>query len=207
MNKKFKIIFLSSVSLIVLLIAGLFYVGNLNGKSTKETFALGTHDKDKEELINLLVAKDYEKALSKSSKQDTDFKRDIYLISGAFLKQEEIDNEDESLISKIHDYKDLVSDIEVVKNVPKEVQSNVDALYENAKANLQYLVNKSDAVQSNLKGVPEVGMSKSEVLSTTWGNPIDINTTKTASSNKEQWVYSGYKYVYFEDGVVTTIQE
>lgn len=55
---------------------------------------------------------------------------------------------------------------------------------------------------------PQIGMTESEVINnTTWGRPKDINKTTTKYGVSEQWVYDNYKYLYFEDGVLTTIQE
>lgn len=58
---------------------------------------------------------------------------------------------------------------------------------------------------------PKIGMTANEVLASSWGNPDDINRTTTAYGVREQWCYtSGYGkqgYIYFEDGIVTTIQE
>lgn len=54
---------------------------------------------------------------------------------------------------------------------------------------------------------PLIGMTASEVLKSTWGEPEKINKTTTAYGVTEQWVYSGNRYVYLEDGVVTAIQE
>lgn len=54
---------------------------------------------------------------------------------------------------------------------------------------------------------PAIGMTKSEVENSTWGKPNDINKTTYSWGVKEQWCYSGYRYIYFEDGVVTAIQE
>ena len=34
-----------------------------------------------------------------------------------------------------------------------------------------------------------------------------INLTTTASGVREQWVYPGYKNLYFEDGILVTIQD
>ena len=43
-----------------------------------------------------------------------------------------------------------------------------------------------------------------------WGNPSDINTTTGIYGRHEQWVYDGpnykNKYLYFDDGILTTIQ-
>lgn len=53
---------------------------------------------------------------------------------------------------------------------------------------------------------PEIGMTANEVIEI-WGNPIDINRTETTYGVSEQWVFFGDKYVYFEDGIVTSIQD
>lgn len=57
---------------------------------------------------------------------------------------------------------------------------------------------------------PEIGMTAAEVKNSTWGAPSDINKTTTKYGVREQWVYrssSKTKYIYLEDGIVTTIQE
>lgn len=51
-----------------------------------------------------------------------------------------------------------------------------------------------------------IGMTKDEVIEI-WGKPKDINRTVTTYGIKEQWVYSNYRYLYFDDGVLTTIQD
>lgn len=51
-----------------------------------------------------------------------------------------------------------------------------------------------------------IGMTKDEVLER-WGKPEDINRTINAYSTSEQWVYPNYKYVYFENGILVTIQD
>lgn len=54
---------------------------------------------------------------------------------------------------------------------------------------------------------PEIGMTAEEVKNSTWGKPTKINKTTTKYGVHEQWVYSSGKYIYFDDGVVTSIQE
>lgn len=51
-----------------------------------------------------------------------------------------------------------------------------------------------------------IGMSKTEVLASSWGKPESINTTTTRNGRREQWVYGGNNYLYFEDGVLEAIQ-
>lgn len=54
----------------------------------------------------------------------------------------------------------------------------------------------------------QIGMSKSDVLLLDdWGKPKDVNKTTTAYGTNEQWIYSGNRYLYFDDGELTTIQD
>lgn len=59
----------------------------------------------------------------------------------------------------------------------------------------------------NEKPSPQIGMTADEVRASNWGSPIDINKTTTEYGESEQWVYDDYKYIYLEDGIVTSIQE
>jgi hypothetical protein len=54
---------------------------------------------------------------------------------------------------------------------------------------------------------PQIGATTDQVMSNGWGYPDHINKTTTASGIKEQWVYGSNKYLYFQDGVLTAIQE
>lgn len=52
-----------------------------------------------------------------------------------------------------------------------------------------------------------VGMTKDEVLMSSWGKPERVNSTTTGRGTREQWVYGGRSYLYFdESGRLTTIQ-
>ncbi|MBY0444979.1 MAG: DUF2845 domain-containing protein, partial [Burkholderiales bacterium] len=59
--------------------------------------------------------------------------------------------------------------------------------------------------QKRSKGVT-IGMPKEDVLASSWGRPESVNTTTTSRGTREQWVYGGRNYLYFENGVLTTIQ-
>lgn len=61
--------------------------------------------------------------------------------------------------------------------------------------------------KESLKPNPSIGMTKEEIIESSWGKPNDINKTTTRYAVREQWVYSNSRYIYFEDGLVTTIQE
>lgn len=49
-----------------------------------------------------------------------------------------------------------------------------------------------------------IGWNK-ELCELSWGTPNDINKTVSSYGTSEQWVYSS-NYLYFEKGIVTTIQ-
>lgn len=49
-------------------------------------------------------------------------------------------------------------------------------------------------------------MTKQDVLDSSWGAPKKINTTTTQYGVHEQWVYGGGNYLYFDDGILTSIQ-
>lgn len=52
---------------------------------------------------------------------------------------------------------------------------------------------------------PEVGMTAEEARKTKWGSPKKINYREYASGTQEQWVYDLNRYVYVENGIVTSV--
>lgn len=59
----------------------------------------------------------------------------------------------------------------------------------------------------NEKDEPQIGMSKDEILNSVWGKPKYKNITETENIILEQWVYSSSRYIFFENGIVTSIQK
>ncbi len=54
----------------------------------------------------------------------------------------------------------------------------------------------------------QLGMTRERVLQSSWGYPSDINRTTNLRGVSEQWVYrSSGRYLYFESGILTTIQD
>lgn len=70
-----------------------------------------------------------------------------------------------------------------------------------------YIKTRDDIKEVEAIKEPSIGMTKNEVLNSTWGEPEDINKTTTKYGTSEQWCYNGNKYIYFEDGIVTSIQD
>jgi len=51
-----------------------------------------------------------------------------------------------------------------------------------------------------------IGMTSRQALMS-WGKPRRINETTTSGGKSEQWVYTNDRYLYFKNGVLTTIQK
>ncbi len=63
----------------------------------------------------------------------------------------------------------------------------------------------AEKAEKKKRGV-HVGMTQQDVLDSSWGKPEHINRTITARGTREQWVYGLRNYLYFEDGILTAIQ-
>ena len=92
------------------------------------------------------------------------------------------------------------------------VWENIDgyeaiACCQNSDGTVSLIWNKSIVILQE----PRIGMTADEIRNSTWGEPDDINKTTNKYGVKEQWVYKSpdydYKYIYLEDGIVTSIQE
>lgn len=56
------------------------------------------------------------------------------------------------------------------------------------------------------RGGVRVGMTANEARNSNWGKPNNINRSTTSNTVREQWVYGGNSYLYFENGTLTSIQ-
>lgn len=54
-------------------------------------------------------------------------------------------------------------------------------------------------------GQVKIGMTAAMCIDA-WGKPSDINRTTNAYGTSEQWVYNHKSYLYFKDGILTSIQ-
>jgi hypothetical protein len=75
-----------------------------------------------------------------------------------------------------------------------------------ARSNLTDIATAKDRAERKKRGV-SIGMTKDEVLESSWGRPDHLNTTTNVYGSSEQWVYQRYKngYLYFKDGILTSI--
>lgn len=67
---------------------------------------------------------------------------------------------------------------------------------------------KADASAAAWKarGGVRIGMTASQARSSNWGAPLSINKSSNARTIREQWVYGERNYLYFENGILTSIQ-
>lgn len=63
-----------------------------------------------------------------------------------------------------------------------------------------------EQAKQKAKGGVRIGMSKEQVLKSNWGKPEEVYKTTNSSSVREQWVYGGRNYLYFTNGILTSIQ-
>lgn len=55
--------------------------------------------------------------------------------------------------------------------------------------------------------IPKIGMTGEEVRKSKWGNPDKVNKDTYSWGTEEQWVYENKGYVYFKNGIVTSVSE
>lgn len=96
----------------------------------------------------------------------------------------------------------LIPDMCVIKYI-----SNNSIIYESSISQEKLEMKKGEAISVIPPSAPKIGMTEEELLDSAWGVPKDINKTTTAYGVHEQWCYSGYRYVYLDNGIVTGIQE
>jgi hypothetical protein len=182
-------------------------------------------------FITLLKNKNYQELISSIKKPKNEMEKSYFDIAMAFSElhyadkllyekypKGEATDGDYSIYNTIaFNYRNAKNRFEKMKNIPKDFQNEYDSSY-------KYLSEKTNHYQTIYdqwssmsiseraevdyqKSMPQIGMTTDEVLSSTWGKPQDINKTTTKYGVSEQWVYPGFFYIYFEDGIVTAIQE
>lgn len=83
--------------------------------------------------------------------------------------------------------------------------SEFRSLYDTASKGVETETAKKAASLRKREGV-RVGMTKADVLASSWGRPQHVNTTTTSAGTTEQWVYGIGNYLYFTDGILTAVQ-
>ena len=68
---------------------------------------------------------------------------------------------------------------------------------------------RTDAIKARAAAKKEgvyIGMTQAQVIASSWGRPQGVNRTTTVLGTHEQWVYGIHSYLYFEEGILTSIQ-
>ncbi len=83
------------------------------------------------------------------------------------------------------------------------VKKNGEVVYDSSEI-VQNTENENEIVAISEK--PRVGMSAKEVIyNTQWGEPEKKNISEYSWGISEQWCYSDNRYVYIENGIVTSV--
>ena len=77
--------------------------------------------------------------------------------------------------------------------------------YANQIAGLEERIAKAEKAAKRKEGV-RLGMSEEDVLASSWGRPESVNRSIGTWGTHEQWVYGDGNYLYFRNGVLTSIQ-
>lgn len=142
--------------------------------------------KEYEQYGNCLFEKDGKMAFT------TTFQGSTYVASLDVSALNDLLKSNQEFIDFMLDYRDNTYTPYMVAKIEAAAQEREEKLAEQ-----EYWENK----------IPEVGMTVDEVKKTSWGLPERINKNTYSWGTTEQWSYPGKGYVYFENGIVTSISQ
>lgn len=183
--------------------------------------------------IQLVLNKDYDTLDSQTKNQSNEVQKDYNNIAFALKNYQEaqkIEDNGEYYSGVETDqqmkYYSIEKALQDVKYIPTKIKKQIEEVKNTSIQKDEYYTNivsdqqdkrNAEQKQADLEDKAdqrtadphqvEIGMTKEEVLTEGWGRPEDVNRTTTANGTSEQWVYSGYRYLYFEDGILVTIQD
>lgn len=112
------------------------------------------------------------------------------------IKNKERQNQ-EVKIKKAQKKQAIVNQTKIkLENEKKRIQRKEDIINKYGLENGQAILNHK----------VKIGWTKAMCIAS-WGKPYDINRTTNAYGTEEQYVYSLKKYLYFENGILTAIQD
>lgn len=115
--------------------------------------------------------------------------------SFAFKKLSELDTANQESHLKQHQKYEKLAEAKAIKDkAAAEAKAAKDRAIAEAKLKRE---KKSSGVH--------IGMTTQDVLDSSWGRPKKINRSVNEYGTREQWVYPGYNYLYFDDGILKTI--
>ncbi|WP_144523185.1 hypothetical protein [Bacillus pumilus] len=176
-------------------------------------------------LIRLIKEEKFDEVISKTAELKEVFQKDYYFIASAFKKNKELDGKEldvenhdsymyiEAMLDKVkysNDHTDLkfkqfkkrnlekIKSLETLKTENTTIDKNEIEEYERNKQIEDRTLNPQSV---------SIGMTEEDVLLNGWGRPTKVNTNVTKSRTLKQWVYKENKYLYFEDGILTSISK
>jgi len=190
---------------------------------------------EEQEYIQLVINDDFDTLITKTEGKANEIQQDYNNLGLAFEKFNGVDENLPRVFTSatLLKYEYVLKKLEEIKYIPDEIKEKVNELKIVAKEKEEKWIKKSEENQAIYEAEDEkrelefkkselefkinkrtmnpkavyIGMTKEEVLVDGWGKPIDINRTTTTYGVSEQWIYDDYKYLYFEDGILTTIQD
>lgn len=137
----------------------------------------------------------------------------IYLIElREKVKNDSIQYENQKKINNLIEKEQRIKDAKkqiVIKEKQKkqEIAIKTTRKLENEKRR-NLIINKygKENGEAILNHKVKIGWTKAMCVAS-WGKPYDINRTTSAYGTQEQYVYSLKKYLYFENGILTGIQD
>lgn len=158
-----------------------------------------------QELIQLFNEKNYDEITKLTAKQDTQLEKSFFNLAVAY-KEIEKEKEDDFKYYSYSSYKYIEDKLNNVIDPPLEISKRIEVDKKMLEQKcVDYVLQNSFEIIDDPQPV-YIGMTRLEVLKEGWGKPKDINRTTTSHGTREQWIYDNYQYLYFEDGVLTTIQ-
>ncbi|WP_345806675.1 hypothetical protein [Bacillus pumilus] len=197
-------------------------IANEEKSSANDSHNLTEEDR---KLIQLIKEEKFDEVISKTSELNNVFQKDYYFIASAFKKNKDlnekkanVENYDsyayiEAMLDKVkysNDHSDLnfkqfkkdnldkIKSLEILKNQNEVKDKNETEEYERKKQIEDRTLNPQSI---------SIGMTEDDVLINGWGRPTKVNTNITKNRTLKQWVYKGNKYLYFEDGILTSISK
>ncbi|MDQ0193080.1 hypothetical protein [Paenibacillus wynnii] len=190
---KKKIIIVSAIIIVIFMVISIKNAQAIHQRITEERNHVEFTDEFKNELNTLLDKKDYSTVADKtlilqSGNEEIDA---YYSFAKAMISYLEYDREEAGF------YFDSIPrkyNLEFAERYMKDTMA----------------INEQRRQIENAKYAnqpPAIGETKEQLKTSSWGLPKDINKTITENNISEQWVYGDGKYVYLENGIVTTIQK
>jgi hypothetical protein len=119
-------------------------------------------------------------------------------LNGTILKSEMNEGDRRKLISE-NEKQRIASETERQKREEKLIKQKI------AEMRKKHPGWSDNTINHILKNSVHIGMTKDQAIAS-WGNPDSINRTITSKFIHEQWVYEGRNYLYFDNDVLTSIQ-